>query len=523
MNAYDYIIVGAGSAGCVIANRLTEQLATSVLLLEAGGPDDRPEIHIPGATFSLQQTDIDWAYHTEPQTHLNGRSISWPRGKVLGGSSSINAMIYIRGHQRCYDEWEAAGNEGWGYEAVLPYFLKSEHQERGADAFHATGGPLNVADQRDPHPLSCALVDAAQELGIQRNPDFNGKKMRGFGLYQVTQKNGERWSAARALLQPALKRPNLQAITQAHVTRMVFNGRRATGVVYLKDGQTHQAQARHGVVLCGGAINSPQLLLLSGVGPAEQLQALGIPVIVDLPGVGGNLQDHLDVAVRYRYKEPSSQTAVDAEVAYRDQRKGPWSSNLVEAGGFVRTHHNLPVPDLQFHFAPQRPVGFVPTELDEHLFSFFPAILLPQSRGHITLRSPDPLAAPAIRPNYLSSQADLAVLVQGVKLARRLAQTRACAPFVGEAVQPGPEIQHDAAIGDYVREQADTIYHPAGTCKMGTDELAVVNPRLQVHGVTGLWVADASIMPTLVNGNTNAPVIMIGEKAADLIKATAPV
>jgi choline dehydrogenase len=359
-------------------------------------------------------------------------------------------------------------------------------------------------------------------LGIWRNPDFNGEKMSGFGLYQVTQKNGERWSTARAFLQPALKRPNLQAITHAQVTRLLFNGRRATSVTYLKDGQSHQARCRQGVVLCGGAINSPQLLLLSGIGPAAQLQEMGIPVIVDLPGVGQNLQDHLDVAVRYRCKEPGRQTAVDAEAAYRDQRKGPWSSNLVEAGGFIRTRADLPVPDLQFHFAPQRPVGFAATVPDEPLFSFFPALLQPQSRGYITLRSPNPLAAPAIQPNYLAHEADLAVLVAGVKLARRLAQTRAFAPFVDHPVQPEPEIKHDAEIGDYIRERADTIYHPAGTCKMGIDRLAVVNPQLQVHGVSGLWVADASVMPTIVNGNTNAPVIMIGEKAADLIKATAP-
>jgi choline dehydrogenase len=516
---YDYIVVGAGSAGSVIASRLTEQSGTTVLLLEAGGPDNKPEIHIPGATFSLQNTDIDWAYQTEPQTEVSGRSIFWPRGKVLGGSSSINAMIYIRGHRLVYDGWQAAGNEGWGYESVLPYFKKSEHQERGNDAFHAVGGPLNVADQRDPHPLSCVFIDAAQEVGFEFNQDFNGRKMDGFGLYQVTQKDGERWSTARAFLDPIMNRLNLHVLTQAQALKVLFNGRRAAGVAFLKDGLTHKAFAAKGVILSGGAINSPQLLMLSGIGPAGTLQEMGIPVVVDLPGVGQNLQDHVDIAVRYRPANPFSQTAETAETIYRDKRRGPWSSNVVEAGGFVRTRPDLPMPDLQFHFTPQRPVGFSPAGMDEPVFSFFPAVLLPESRGYVSLRSPDPLAPPLIQPNYLTSEADKDVLIQGVKLSRRLAKTRAFAPYVDGPILPGPEIERDDEIGDYIQQQADTIYHPVGTSKMGIDDLAVVNPQLQVRGVEGLWVADASIMPTIVNGNTNAPSIMIGEKAADLIKA----
>jgi choline dehydrogenase len=491
-------------------------------LLEAGGPDDRPEIHIPAATFTLQNTDIDWAYRTEPQSHLNGRSIAWPRGKVLGGSSSINAMIYIRGHRHCYNEWEAAGNKGWGYEDVLPYFQKSEHQERGTDAFHATGGLLNVADHRDPHPLSCTLIEAAQELGLPHNPDFNGASMNGFGLYQVTQKNGERWSAAKAFLKPALQRPNLTAITQAQATRLLFNGRRANGVAYLKDGQTHEAQAAQGVILSGGAINSPQLLLLSGIGPAAQLQEMGIPVIADLPGVGHNLQDHPDVPVRYLGSQPIRKTAVtEAEAAYHDGRTGRWTSNIVEAGGFVRTHPDLAAPNLQYHFATREAMNFGLPPLDKPILSLFPVVLLPESRGTISLRSPNPLDAPVIQPNYLSSEADTAVLREGIKLARRLMQTKTFAPYVDSPLLPDPQIQDDAALNEYIREQADIAYHPVGTCKMGIDPLAVVNPQLQVQGVSGLWVADASIMPTIVNGNTNAPAIMIGEKAADLIKAAA--
>lgn len=518
---YDYIIIGAGSAGCVIANRLTEQPDISVLLLEAGGPDSKPEIHIPGATFSLQNTDIDWAYHTEPQPHLNGRIIFWPRGKVLGGSSSINAMIYIRGHRQCYDDWRAAGNEGWEYAKVLPYFKKSENQERGAGEYHATGGLLNVADQRDPNPLSYILVDAAQEIEFSYNDDFNGARMNGFGIYQVTQKEGQRWSTAAAFLKPALNRTNLTVTTHAHATKLKFDGLRVVGITYTKAGERYEAEASKGVILCGGAINSPQLLLLSGLGPAKELQQLDIPVVADLPGVGHNLQDHVDVAVRYYCTEPISRAAVyaAAEAAYRYFRKGPWSSNVVEAGGFLRTQPNLPMPNLQFHFTPQLPASFEQRRPQEHGFGFFPALLLPHNRGYIKLRSPDPLESPLIQPNYLSDEADVAVLVEGVKLARKLAQSRAFAPLIGEAIQPGPEIQSDTEICEYIRAHADTIYHPVGTCKMGVDKMSVVNPQLQVHGIHGLWVADASIMPTIVNGNTNAPTIMIGEKAADMIKA----
>jgi choline dehydrogenase len=521
---YDYIIVGAGSAGCVIANRLSDDPAATVLLLEAGGRDDKPEIHIPYAAWSLQQSDVDWAYHTEPQPHLNGRHIFWPRGKVLGGTSSINAMIYIRGDRHCYDEWAAAGNDGWAYVDLLPYFKKSEHQERGADEYHGAGGPLNVADLRDANPLSCAFVDAAQELGFTRNDDFNGAAMAGIGFFQVTQKDGQRWSTASAFLKPAMQRPNLTITTQAHATRLVCKGQRVTGLTYLKEGRSHEVEARCEVILCGGAVNSPQLLLLSGIGPADQLQALDIPVVADLPGVGQNLQDHLDIAVAYRCTEPISVGMVyaAAELEYRYFRKGPWTSNGPEAGGFLKTRPDLPLPDLQFHFTPGWSVGFGPERPEGHGFCFWPTLLLPQSRGYLALRSPDPLEPPLIQPNYLAGDADMAILVKGVKLARRLAQTRAFALFVDEAIQPQPAVQSDADIRDYIRNHVSTVFHPVGTCKMGLDPMAVVNPQLQVHGMQGLRVADASIMPTIVNGNTNAPAIMIGEKAADLIKTMNP-
>jgi choline dehydrogenase len=516
---YDYIIVGAGSAGCVVAGRLSQNPEATVLLLEAGGPDDRREIQIPYAAWSLQGSDVDWAYLTEPQPQLKGRRIAWPRGKVLGGTSSINAMVYMRGHRQVYDGWLAAGNVGWGYVDLLPLFKRSEYQARGADEYHGADGPLDVADQRDANPLSCAFVDAARELGYPINDDFNGAEQAGFGFYQVTQRQGQRWSAADAFLRPALGRPNLHVATQAHATRLLFDGRRAAGVAYIQHGEECEARASREVILCGGAINSPQLLLLSGVGPADELHALGIPVIADLPGVGQNLQDHLDVAVAFRCTEPISLGTLysAAEIEYRYFRKGPLASNGPEAGGFLKTRPHLSAPDLQFHFSPGWSVGFGTHRPAGHGFSLWPALVLPESRGSLRLRSADPLAPPLIQPNYLAAEADMAVIVQGVKIARELAATQAFAPFVGEAIQPAAAVCSDEEIRAYIRANASTVYHPAGTCKMGGDPLAVVDSQLRVYGVDGLRVADASIMPTIANGNTNAPAIMIGEKLAEMI------
>lgn len=516
---YDYIIVGAGSAGCVLANRLSQNPNNTVLLLEAGGPDNGREFQVPLLGWSLQNSDADWAYRTEPQSGMHGRSIPWPRGKALGGSSSINAMIYIRGHRQCYDDWAALSNDGWGFDNVLPYFKKSEHYFLGENDFHATGGELHVANPRDPNPLSCAFVDAALEFGLPANNDFNGRSQSGVGFYQLTQKDGRRCSTSVAFLHPILHRPNLTVQTQAQATRLLFDGHCVTGVAYLQDGQPQKADARREVILCGGAINSPQLLLLSGIGPGRHLQALNVPVLVDLPGVGQNLQDHLDVPVVLHAREPISLRphSPTAEIEYRHFQKGDLTSNGPEAGGFVRTRPDLPMPDLQYHFSPSSRAELADPAVYPNAFIIWPGLLLPESRGHIELRSPDPLAQPLIQPNYLADERDIEVLLYGLKQAREIFQTNAFLPFIDRVILPHPEITADNDLRDYIRQTATTIYHPVGTCKMGVDPTAVVDPQLKVHGVEGLRVADASIMPTIINGNTNAPAIMIGEKAAEMI------
>ncbi len=518
---YDYVIVGAGSAGCVLAHRLSEDPGVRVLLLEAGGRDAAREIHIPAAFSKLFKTEVDWDFATAPQAHLHGRRLYWPRGKVLGGSSSINAMIYIRGHRADYDHWAALGNPGWSYDDVLPYFVKAEHNERGASAYHGVGGPLNVADLRQANPLSRAFVEAAAQAGIPRNPDFNGARQEGAGLCQVTQKRGRRWSTARAYLRPALRRPNLSVVTGAHVLRVAMEGRRAAGVVYERGGRQERVLAGREVILCGGAIGSPHLLLRSGVGPAAHLRAHGIDVAHDLPGVGRNLQDHLAYGVRYAVTAPI--TLLNAEspanlVRYLLFGRGMLTSNVAEALAFVRTRAALPAPDLQFHFAPVYYVdhGLAPPPF--HGMSLGVTLLQPRSAGYVGLGAAGPLAQPEIQPQFLSDEEDLRVMVEGVRLARRIFQAPAFDAYRGAELTPGAHAQRDDDLYEDIRENAEHLYHPVGTCKMGADALAVVDAQLRVHGVEGLRVVDASVMPTVVRGNTNAPTIMIAEKAADMIR-----
>jgi len=522
---YDYIIVGAGSAGCVLANGLSVDPKVKVLLLEAGGPDTKREIHIPAAWVKTLKTEVDWAYYTEPQEHVNGRKMLWPRGKTLGGSSAINAMIYIRGNRWDYDHWAELGNEGWSWEEVLPYFKKMENNARGADAYHGVGGPWNITDAGFVNPMTRAFEDAAVNRGILRTPDFNGPIQMGVGFYQVNQKNGARHSAADAYLKPVLERPNLTVVTHAHATKIVFEGKRAVGVAYQEHGMPREARAEREVLLSGGAINSPQLLMLSGIGPADDLRALGIDVVMDLPGVGQNLQDHLIGGVLYHALKPVSlANALKPHnlIQYLLFRRGMLLSNIAEGGAFVQLEPipDAPhLPDVQYHFGPAFFVDQGQTPIDGHGFALGALVLRPKSRGWIKLRSADPMAAPIIQPNYLSDPEgyDLRLTLKGMRLAREILQAPPFDPYRGAEFLPGGHIQSDEELAAYLRERAETLYHPVGTAKMGHDPLAVVDETLKVHGVQGLRVIDASVMPVISSGNTNAPTMMIAEKAADMI------
>ena len=525
--AFDYVVIGAGSAGCVLANRLSADPGVRVALIEAGGPDRNPWIHIPAGYYrNFSNPSVTWQYGSGPEPHLDGRTISWPRGRVLGGSSAINGLLYVRGQAQDFNVWRQLGNVGWSYEDVLPYFKRAEDQERGADAFHGTGGPLGVSDVHLRQSQMCdAFIAACEGAGIPRNTDFNGASQEGAGYFQLTNRKGRRCSAAVAYLRSARARPNLKIITGALVHGLALSGRRATGVRLARNGQVETVHAAREIILAAGAIGSPQILQLSGIGPAEVLKSAGVPVRHALSGVGENLQDHLQVRFIYQINGPGSLNDVWHSrwqqlltgVEYVFTQRGILTIGAGAVGAFARSRPDVELPDVQFHFLPlsaDRPGQGL------HKFSGVTATvcqLRPDSRGTLKIASADPAAHPSIVSNYLAVEGDRRVLLDGMKLVRRTTSQPAFAKHVVREHLPGPAVTSDDALMAYARAYATTVFHPCGTCKMGSDPKAVVDARLRVHGIAGLRVADASIMPTMTSGNTNAPTIMIGEKAADMI------
>jgi choline dehydrogenase len=526
----DIVIVGAGSAGCTLAGRLSEDGRTSVTILEAGGKDWNPWIHISiGYGKTIVDARLNWCYETEKGPEIGNRPMYWPRGKVLGGSSSINGLLYIRGQAEDYDHWRQLGNAGWSYDDVLPYFRKAENQENGEDAFHGVNGPLSVTDLKERNPLCEAFISSAVEAGIPRNDDFNGVSQEGVGYYQTTTRSARRCSAAVAYLKPAMKRPNLRVITRAETQRIIFEGKRAVGVIYDRGGKRVMVKARREVIVSAGSINSPKLLLLSGVGPATELARHGMAVVHDLPGVGENLQDHYGALVTYKSRLPvtvndimmSPIKQLQVGLQYILFRTGPLTISAAQVGAFVKSDPRLATPDIQFLFQ-----TFSHDEYDHglHKFSGFANAVCPirpESRGTLKLRSANPADMPLMQPNYLAAETDRQVLVEAIKLSRKVAAKGAIAAHIIAEYAPGAQVQSDDEILAYARETGLSIAHQVGTCKMGQDPLAVVDTELKVHGIEGLRVVDASIMPTLISGKTNAPTIMIAEKAADMIRKQA--
>jgi len=525
-SVYDYIIVGAGSAGCVLAHRLSEDPGVKVLLLEAGGKDWHPFIHMPAGLAKIANNKtINWDYSTTPQPQLNDRVVWWPRGKVLGGSSSINAMCYIRGVAGDYDGWAANGATGWDWNTVLPYFKRAERNSRGADALHGADGPLSVSDPRNVNRLSEVFIEAGQQAGLVRNDDFNGVRQEGIGLYQVTQVDGARCSTAVGYLNPVKSRPNLTIHTGALVERVALDRQRATGVVYSAHGKPMQATATRETILCGGSINSPQLLMLSGIGPADALRKLGIDVVADSANVGRNLQDHLDVCtLQHETQRTSYDRANELKLAFDyflRGHQGPGTSNIAEGGAFIRSQIAPDTrPDIQLHF--------IPAMIDDHGrhripgdgYTMHACNLRPRSRGELTLVSSHATDKPRIEPNYLGDPEgfDLKVMIECARISLDLFAQKAFDPYRGASIFPAKTTLSDSEIVEFVRTKAETVYHPVGTCRMGSDDASVVDPQLRVRGIEGLRVVDASVMPTLPGGNTNAPTIMIAERAADLIR-----
>jgi choline dehydrogenase len=528
---FDFVVVGAGSAGCVVASRLSEGGADTVALLEAGPRDRSPWIHLPiGYGKTMWHKTLNWRFYTEPEPTMEGRRIYWPRGRVLGGSSSINGLIVVRGQPQDYDAWREAGNPGWGWSDVLPYFVKLEcNEDFPDDQLHGAHGPLHISSIAKRHELIEAFIGAAEAHGVPRTRDFNGLDQEGVGYYQLTTRGGLRQSAAAAYLKPARRRPNLSVVTDAHATRILFEEERARGVIYRGQGGDRTIRARRGVIISAGALQSPQLLMLSGIGPGEHLRELGLPVRIDRPAVGQNLQDHLQVRLIYRCTKPITTNDLLNSLTGRARmglewllfRAGPLAIGINQGGLFTKVLPESKTPDIQFHVATLSADMAGGTVHPFSGFTLSVCQLRPESRGSVTLGSADPLAPPKMRANYLTTETDRRCVVAGLSYARRLAQTEPLKGYVAAEFQPGPEAISEDDLLTFARRNGATIFHPSGTCRMGADEDAVVDPRLRVRGVDALWVVDCSVMPTLVSGNTNVPAIMIGEKAADMIREDA--